>query len=325
MKTYHYGVRAKSPHLLTRVTGLVVMEIYATNPNGDPNADGVPRIMPDLRGLISNGSFKRKYRDLIADGHPAATAFLEDMGLKVGDNLIAMKKMEETNDQVGKQAAMLNQARKDGHFSHHDVRLFGGFFAPAKQVKTKGKNGNADAEKPKTEKPTQDPFNQKGPLVVGNGVSIAPIEIVNMGITRSIGMSMNERTGEDKAGGMGNVSFVQFGIYAFPLYFSPTNALVKQSMMTANDLELFRRLVPYVGDNRSNSRTSADVSHVYWYEHELAYGDIADQQILDAFTPKLIEGRDGQKKEDYVFFDPSSDEAKKVFSKNIEFAMDFRR
>ena len=136
MKTYHYGVRAKSPHLLTRVTGLVVMEIYATNPNGDPNADGVPRIMPDLRGLISNGSFKRKYRDLIADGHPAATAFLEDMGLKVGDNLIAMKKMEETNDQVGKQAAMLNQARKDGHFSHHDVRLFGGFFAPAKQVKT---------------------------------------------------------------------------------------------------------------------------------------------------------------------------------------------
>lgn len=46
-----------------RGTGLVVIEVRASNPNGDPDAEGEPRtIGPDQRGLISPVSFKRKPR-----------------------------------------------------------------------------------------------------------------------------------------------------------------------------------------------------------------------------------------------------------------------
>jgi CRISPR-associated protein Csd2 len=51
-----------------RGTGLLIIEVRQSNPNGDPDAEGEPRtIDTDGRGLISPVSFKRKLRDLVAD------------------------------------------------------------------------------------------------------------------------------------------------------------------------------------------------------------------------------------------------------------------
>jgi Cas7 group CRISPR-associated protein Csh2 len=51
-----------------RATGLLVIEVRGSNPNGDPDAEGEPRTLgADRRGLISPVSFKRKLRDLVAD------------------------------------------------------------------------------------------------------------------------------------------------------------------------------------------------------------------------------------------------------------------
>jgi CRISPR/Cas system type I-B associated protein Csh2 (Cas7 group RAMP superfamily) len=50
---------------LTRATGLLVIEVINSNPNGDPDRESDPRQRPDGRGEISPVSFKRKLRDLI--------------------------------------------------------------------------------------------------------------------------------------------------------------------------------------------------------------------------------------------------------------------
>ena len=51
-----------------RGTGLLVIEVRHSNPNGDPDAESEPRTLDgDGRGLISPVSFKRKLRDLVAD------------------------------------------------------------------------------------------------------------------------------------------------------------------------------------------------------------------------------------------------------------------
>ena len=50
-----------------RGTGLLIINVVNSNPNGDPDADSEPRTFDDGRGLISPVSFKRKVRDLVAD------------------------------------------------------------------------------------------------------------------------------------------------------------------------------------------------------------------------------------------------------------------
>ena len=58
----------RHPRNLNRGTGLLVIEVRHSNPNGDPDAESEPRtIDADGRGLISPVSFKRKLRDLIGD------------------------------------------------------------------------------------------------------------------------------------------------------------------------------------------------------------------------------------------------------------------
>ena len=50
-----------------RATGLLIIEVRNSNPNGDPDRESDPRQRQDGRGEISPVSFKRKLRDLIDD------------------------------------------------------------------------------------------------------------------------------------------------------------------------------------------------------------------------------------------------------------------
>ena len=50
---------------IVRATGLLVIEVINSNPNGDPDRESDPRQRDDERGEISPVSFKRKVRDLV--------------------------------------------------------------------------------------------------------------------------------------------------------------------------------------------------------------------------------------------------------------------
>src|SRR5690348_5750643 len=50
---------------IVRATGLLIIEVVNSNPNGDPDRESDPRQRPDDRGEISPVSFKRKVRDLV--------------------------------------------------------------------------------------------------------------------------------------------------------------------------------------------------------------------------------------------------------------------
>ena len=52
---------------MNRATGLLVIEVINSNPNGNPDQESDPRQRPDERGMISPVSFKRKLRDLVED------------------------------------------------------------------------------------------------------------------------------------------------------------------------------------------------------------------------------------------------------------------
>src|SRR3954471_5845779 len=52
---------------MNRATGLLIIEVTNSNPNGNPDQDSDPRQRPDEKGMISPVSFKRKLRDLVED------------------------------------------------------------------------------------------------------------------------------------------------------------------------------------------------------------------------------------------------------------------
>src|SRR5213593_2165156 len=52
---------------MKRATGLLVIEVVNSNPNGDPDNESDPRTRVGERGEISPVSFKRKLRDLVDD------------------------------------------------------------------------------------------------------------------------------------------------------------------------------------------------------------------------------------------------------------------
>ena len=57
---------ATNKHTIPRATGLLVIEVRNSNPNGDPDQESDPRRRShDQRGLITGVSFKRKLRDLV--------------------------------------------------------------------------------------------------------------------------------------------------------------------------------------------------------------------------------------------------------------------
>ena len=50
---------------INRATGLLVLEVVNSNPNGDPDRESDPRQRANGQGEISPVSFKRKLRDLV--------------------------------------------------------------------------------------------------------------------------------------------------------------------------------------------------------------------------------------------------------------------
>lgn len=50
---------------IPRATGLIIVEVRNSNPNGDPERDGAPRKRRGDIGEISPVSVKRKIRDLV--------------------------------------------------------------------------------------------------------------------------------------------------------------------------------------------------------------------------------------------------------------------
>lgn len=55
--------------MVKKATGLMILEVKGANPNGDPDADGMPRQLDDSRGLITAVSVKRKIREIFDIGN----------------------------------------------------------------------------------------------------------------------------------------------------------------------------------------------------------------------------------------------------------------
>lgn len=254
---------------LKRVTGLLVIEVVNSNPNGDPDRESDPRQRPNGKGEISPVSYKRKLRDLLEDHQslffqslperfqqdPARYQILEMRGR---DRKAIQKEMADDVTSFREEDFL------KGVFvnKYWDARVFGNTFLEEKANKG---------------------YIKTGVVQFGVGLSISPINIVRSTNTNKSGVE------ESKQAGMAPLGFrvVEHGVYCMPFFINPNEA--RKTGCTADDLELLKLLIPYAYDlNRSSIRPDVRIRHAWYIEHKHVLGSCPDFLLFEALTPRRL-------------------------------------
>jgi Cas7 group CRISPR-associated protein Csh2 len=257
--------------VFSRGTGLLVIEVRHSNPNGDPDAESEPRTLDvDGRGLISPVSFKRKLRDLVSDQQgPAWLEAKRALRLEAdGDG----RKYGILESRGRKRDVIFNMKADEFAREYWDGRIFGNTFLED----IKGKDYEPGAK---------DHFISTGVVQFGPGISVAPIEIERLTTTSKAGVEK----GKDR--GMAPLGWrvVRHAVYAMPFFVNPMMA--RKSGCEARDIELMKFLIPHAYRSTASAvRPFVEVRHAWYAEHKSALGSCPDSLILDALTPKKTKG-----------------------------------
>lgn len=248
---------------IKRATGLLIIEVVNSNPNGDPDRESDPRQRPDGRGEISPVSFKRKLRDLVEDKDGQVWKYLKDTL-----NLDQQKGLDGTAldfavlESRGRDRKQIETELKNGSFvnKYWDGRVFGNTFLEEEM----------DKETIKT-----------GVVQFGIGLSVAPIEIERHTNTNKAGVESGKKQGMAPMG----YRFVPHGVYVMPFFVNPSAA--HKSGCTAIDIELLKYLIPYAyAHTRSHARPFVELRHAWYCEHGNPLGSCSDFALIDALKPK---------------------------------------
>lgn len=241
---------------MNRATGLLILEVVNSNPNGNPDQESDPRLRPDERGMISPVSYKRKLRDLVEDKTGPVwleTAARFDPPLNA-ENFHVLESR-------GRDRKVIEQELKEGSFvaKYWDARIFGNTFLEEGASTTI----------------------RTGVVQFGMGVSICPVEIERMTNTNKAGVEA------DKDRGMAPLAYrvVQHGVYTMPYFVNPTAA--RKSGCTEVDIELMKKLIPFAYTHTASYvRPEVRIRHAWHMEHKSPLGSCSDFGLLEAMNPR---------------------------------------
>ena len=245
---------------INRGTGLLLIDVTNSNPNGDPDRDSDPRVRQDRRGEISPVSFKHKIRELVEEKNsPLWQEIAEELNLpETGFDILESKNT--------KRAEAQNLTAEELVAKYWDVRVFGTTFLEEKAQS----------------------FIASGVAQFGLGVSLDPVEVERMTTTKVLPVE------ENKSRGMAPLAYriVTYGVYAMPFFINATAA--QKTHCTKKDIDLLLRLIPHAyKETASYIRSQVDLRYAFYVEHNRARGTYNDFKILEALTPVRFEQKEG--------------------------------
>lgn len=213
---------------LKRATGLLVIEVVNSNPNGDPDRESDPRQRPNGLGEISPVSFKRKLRDLLDDHDAPFFRALPEQFSGNPDHYFILEHRGLVDSEITKEQGDDPTQFVNSPFVHKywDARVFGNTFL--EESKNKMNKKRKDKE-----------FIKTGVVQFGMGVSLAPVNIIRYTNTKK------KATQEGKEAGMAPLAYriVEHGVYCMPFFVNPNYA--HKTGCTAEDIELLKLLIPH--------------------------------------------------------------------------------
>jgi CRISPR-associated protein Csd2 len=260
-------------------TGLMILEAAMSNLNGDPDRESDPRTLETSEGefgMVSDVSIKRKVRDMVLfkDG-PIWEGISKSLGI-TAKGFDLLERPDRKRAEIGALAAEEFLSR------FWDARIFGSNFLvenigrkTGKSKKDKASGSEVEVDEPGTS------HKYAGPVAFSWGKTLAPISIIRATCTNISPVQ------EGKSRGMapGSYRVVEHGVYAVPFTYSPHNG--RKTRVTAIDLEMMLQLLPHIGLLSSRTRPQVNVRHVYYAQHDSAFGSVAPYKILEALTPRV--------------------------------------
>lgn len=297
---------------IPRATGLIIVEVRNSNPNGDPERDGAPRRRRGDIGEISPVSVKRKMRDLVGNKNGPIWLYLKG---KFNLDKTRFDILEERDRKRGEIKKMIieddSKPLEEKRFvkMYWDGRVFGNTFLEEAEGETK----EIPSEIKSTKKTGKDKSEKVGEAIAlkrnvktgvlhfGLGLSVAPVALrTDFTLTNKAGVQ------EGKTAGMapGAFKFVEHGIYAIPFFVNPTPA--SKTGCTKEDVAIALELIPYVySHNPSLIRSQVKVLHAWYVEHNNQRGSFNDFDLIDVLMPKKEKDKDKPTAERTEYYIPN--------------------
>ncbi|WP_206911847.1 CRISPR-associated protein cas7/csd2, subtype I-c/dvulg [Enterococcus sp. DIV0840] len=237
----------------------VITSVTNANPNGDPLNGNRPRQNFEGYGEISDVAIKRKIRNRLQDLGERIFVQSDD---RADDGLKSLKDRVDSIEELNKIAADKKKADVN-RFSEVacktwiDTRSFGQVFA------FKGLELSVGV---------------RGPVSIQTAVSLEPIDINTMQITKSVN-SVSEGGGKS-SDTMGTKHFVDFGVYVFNG--SINVQLAEKTGFTEADAEKIKEALTTLFENDASSARpdgSMAVEKVYWWEHPSKMGKASSAKV----------------------------------------------
>lgn len=258
-----------------RGTGLLVIEVRNSNPNGNPDRDGDPRQRPDRRGEISSVSYKRKLRDLVEWKGEVWKELARDLNLEAARFGI-LESRGRDRSAITKQLTGKGQEFKDAYW---DGRVFGNTFLESMKDEEAKKHGFNENEI----KEFKANAIRTGCVHFGLGLSVAPVDIDRHTNTNKSGVE----EGKDRGMAPMGYRFVRHGLYLMPFFVNPSAAA--HTDCTGEDIALMLELIRYAYPHtRSHARPAVDLVKAWYVEHSDKLGSCSDFVILDALSPTKL-------------------------------------
>ncbi len=258
-------------NFVNKVDFAVIISVKNANPNGDPLNGNRPRENYDGFGEISDVCIKRKIRNR-----------LQDMGQEIFVQMDERRKdgfrsLRERADGCTELKRLITDKEKYAKFACEkwiDVRSFGQVLA------FKAKESRKAAETAESEKDKPVSIGIRGPVSIHSAVSISPIEISSMQITKSVNGETQKDPDEKSSDTMGMKHRVEFGVYV--VYGSINTQLATKTGFSEEDSDLIKKALITLFENDCSSARpdgSMEVYKLYWWKHNAQMGQYSSAKV----------------------------------------------
>lgn len=241
-------------NLNNKIDFVALIAVDRANANGDPLNGNRPRTDYNGFGEMSDVCIKRKIRNRMQDlGHRVFVQSEDrcDDGFgSLSERASSVMKGEKNREVYAKRACE----------TWLDVRTFGQVFA------FKDSKGVS--------------VGVRGPVSVHQAVSVSPIEVESLQITKSVNGEKSEKGGTRSSDTMGMKHFVRFGLYL--VKGSINVQLAQKTGFTYEDAQVIKECLRTLFENDASSARpegSMEVVKLYWFEHDSASGQYSTARV----------------------------------------------
>ena len=239
--------------LSNKIDFAVLVSVTMANPNGDPLDGNRPRTSYSGYGEISDVCIKRKLRNRMQDMGQRIFVQSDD---RSDDGCKSLR--ERANAVLGKTKDRDEYARIACE-TWMDVRSFGQVFAFSASDKSGVSVG------------------VRGPVSIHQAVSLSPVEVKSLQITKSVNGEPGEKRSSDT---MGSKHIVRFGLYL--VKGSINVQLAQKTGFTNEDAGIVRECLRTLFENDASSARpdgSMEVCRLYWWEHNCPCGQYSSAKV----------------------------------------------